>query len=210
MARRDLSSVLNGLSFYNDSRSDFGETAKSLWNAEPEERSFLGSVTKRLSSLNPMNSISSAAERTARLKWFFLFFFIAIGCFGVSFMFLPIVLLFPAKFALMFSLGSICMQAAMVYLKASFYDYLTSLFTRNSFLLTLLYFVSLFGCIWAAVVQRSYLLVVFWTIIETGCIVYYIFSFFPGGTSGLAKLSSYGCSMMKAVCCYGSKSLLPI
>lgn len=210
MARRDLSSVLNGLSFYTDSKHDFGDTVKSAWAAEPEEKSFLGSVSKRLSSLNPLTSINSAADRTARLKWFFLFFFIALGCFSVAFMFLPVVLLFPAKFALMFSLGSICMQASMVYLKASFYDYLSGFFTLNALPLNLLYFISLIGCVWAAVVQRSYLLVILWTVCEGGCIVWYIFSFFPGGTSGLTKLTSYGCSMMKSICCYGTRSLLPI
>jgi hypothetical protein len=210
MARRDLSSVLNGLSFYDQAKSDFNDVGTSEIDAKSEGTSFFSSLGKKLSSLNPITPIRSAADRTVRLRWFFLFFLIAMGCFGMALMFLPIVLLFPAKFALMFSLGSVCMQVAMSYLKASFYEYLVSLFTRNSLVLTALYFVSLAGCIWAALIQRSYLLVVFWTVIESGCILWYIFSFFPGGTTGLVKMVSYGCSMCKSVCCYGSRSLLPI
>jgi hypothetical protein len=181
-----------------------------LWRTEPEESSLLKSIGDKLSSLNPIASFQSTVDRAARLKWFFVFFLAGMGCYAVAFMFLPVVLLVPAKFALMFSMGSVSMQCAMSYLKASLLEYVKSLCGAQTCLLTLLYFLSLAGCIWAAVVQRSYLLVVVWTVVQAGCIFWYILSFFPGGTTGLSKMLSYTCSTCCSMCCYGSRSLLPV
>jgi hypothetical protein len=74
-------------------------------------------------------------------------------------MFLPMILLFPQKFALMFSVGSLCLHAALSYLKSSPLDYIWHLLKERTWVSSA-YMFSLLYTIYAAIVLRSYIMVI--------------------------------------------------
>lgn len=104
-----------------------------------------------------------AASAGSRMKYFVILMAIAAVLFFGAFMFLPVILLVPQKFALMFSLGSICMHAAMSYLKSSPMEYMWHLL-RERFWVTSIYIFCLLYTIYAAVVLGSYI----WVVIAAG------------------------------------------
>mmetsp|Transcript_20211 Transcript_20211/g.20230 ORF Transcript_20211/g.20230 Transcript_20211/m.20230 type:complete len:156 (-) Transcript_20211:32-499(-) len=155
-----------------------------------------------------MNVINNATQRTARLKYFFIFISLSIGLFVGSFTFLPMVLLFPQKFALLFSLASLTMQIALSYLKPTVWDYIKALFSsKENLVVSFVYFFSILWTIYAAAILGSYIMVCISAIIQMFAIGWYIFSMFPGGYSGFLNLLKYGCKLCP---CFSGDSLLPL
>ena len=225
---KDFDSVVSGLSFFNSESPLQPQKKESSWRrwlpawgrstpqtAEPEAKSLISTIATSIKSGtgSSFSALRNAYEGTAtagrRLKYFFLFLFLAVLFLGGSTLFLPMVLLMPQKFGLMFSLGGVCVHVALSYLKASQWEYIKQLCsTTDSALLSTAYFGSLIGTIWSAVVKGSYVGVLCCTVIQGGAIIWFFFSLFPGGTTGLKKVMSYG---LRLCCPFGSTDLsLPI
>lgn len=152
--------------------------------------------------------LQNAANRTARLKHFFIFIFVSIGLFIGSFTFLPMVLIFPQKFALLFSLASLTMQVALSYLKPTAWDYAKTLFSgKQNIIVSLFYLFSVFWTIYSAAIIGSYVMVCVSATIQFLAIFWYLFSMFPGGYSGFLNILRYG---FKFCPCFSGDSLLPI
>ena len=180
-----------------------------MWKNEKtqEQSGFISNLSSSIKqkASSGLNIFSSAAERTARLKNFFILSGISLLLFIFSFSFLPIILLFPQKFALLFSLGSLVMQVALSYLKQSAWDYVQALFSKENSLVSGLYFLSMFFTIYAAGVLGSYIIVLVACGIQIFAILWYIFSMFPGGKSGFLTIIKYSLRI-----CPCGDSLLPI
>ena len=225
---KDFGKTLESLSFYTPTsaqkpKSDsmfsrwFSSTSDSQdlsSKSEPESKSLIGTIAQSIKtttggSFSALKNVYDGTANTGRrLKFFFLFLFIAVVCLVGAFMFLPVILLFPQKFGLMFSLGSICVHVALSYLKSSPAEYLWQLFSsKDSFVLSFIYFGSLYGTIWSSVVWGSYLWVLGFTVVQAGSIVWFFFSLFPGGTEGLKTVMSYG---MRLCWPFGGSSGLPL
>ena len=180
-----------------------------MWKSDknPEESSFISSIASSIKKkgTSGLSIISGAAERTARLKNFFILGAVSVLLFIFSFTFLPMILLFPQKFALLFSLGSLVMQVALSYLKPSGWEYIQALFSKDNSVVSGLYFASMFFTLYAAGIMGNYIIVLVACGIQSFAILWYIFSMFPGGKSGFLSIAKYSLRL-----CPCGDSLLPI
>lgn len=205
----NFNQVLDNLSFYQTSKEQNSSWFSKIWKSESptENTSFIKSVSTAISNKKTagLSIFSSAAERTARLKNFFILLFVSILLFAFAFSFLPVVLLFPQKFALLFSLASLVMQVGLSYLKNSFTEYIQALFSKENSIVSGLYFASMFFTLYAAGVLGSYLIVLIACGVQGFSILWYIFSMFPGGKTGFLTLFKYFLRL-----CPCGEGLLPI
>lgn len=205
----NFNQVLENLSFYQSSKQKEPSWLSKMWKSDTnkEQTGFLGNIAASIKNkgTSGINIINSAAERTSRLKNFFILGAVSALLFMFSLTFLPMILVFPQKFALLFSLGSLVMQVAMSYLKPNVWEYIQALFSKENAVVSGLYFASMFFTIYAAGVVGSYILVLVACGIQTFAIFWYIFSMFPGGKSGFINIVKYTLRI-----CPCSESLLPI
>lgn len=205
----NFNQVLDNLSFYQTTKEQKSSWLSKMWNSDnpSENSSFISSVSSTLSkkSIPGLNILNSAAERTSRLKNFFILLFVAGFLFVFAFSFLPVILLFPQKFALLFSLASLVMQVALSYLKNSFVEYLQALFSKENAIVSGVYFASMFFTLYAAGVLGSYLIVIVACAVQGFAILWYVFSMFPGGKTGFLSLFKYGMRL-----CPCKEGMLPI
>lgn len=114
------------------------------------------------------------------------------------FVFLPVLVVAPAKFALTFSLGSGLTMAAPFALKGirAHADHILS---RDRLPFTAAYVGSLVVTLWAAVGLRSYLLSLISCAVQVAALAYYAASYVPGGASGLRAAGSVAGSLVGSV-----------
>jgi Got1/Sft2-like family len=166
----------------------------------------LRSVLHRVkSSVVPMSFIKSAALKTSRLKNFFILSCFAFVLFVLALSSLPMILIFPEKFALFFSLGSLVMHLALSNLKPSTEEYLKALVSNNEYsTICTMYFVSLFMTLYSAIYLGSYVIVIAACGLQMFSLGWLLFTMFPRGTQGALTVLKYTLKI-----CPG-KSLIPI
>ena len=140
-----------------------------------------------------------------RLKFFFLYLVLAALCLFASTFFLPTLLLFPEQFALLFTLSGICVHIALSYLQLNQFDYVSKVLLTNGGV-SAVYFAGVVGTLWFAVVAKSYVMVLGCVGVQAGAVVWFFFSLFPGGTTGLKAVMRYGLRM----CCFCGDESLPL
>ena len=94
----------------------------------------------------------------ANWKYFAVFFILGSLLIFLSFCYLPFIILMPAKFAKVFTLGCISILISLGILKG-FNSLLSTLFDKERMLFSISYILSLFGTIYAAYFMHSYFLV---------------------------------------------------
>ena len=97
------------------------------------------------------------------------YFAIAFGC-GIlliilSLFFLPLAVISPQKFSLLFSLGSICILSSFAFLQNP-YDYFMSLFSGEKLIFSVCYIGSLLLSIYASLIIKNYILTIIVTFIQ--------------------------------------------
>lgn len=104
-------------------------------------------------------------------------------------MFLPVMVLVPQKFAICFTLGCGFIIGSFFALKGP-KNQLIHMFSKERLPFTLGFIASMVGTIYVSMVQHSYLLSVFFSVIQVLALAYYAISYFPGGSAGMKFLSS--------------------
>jgi hypothetical protein len=104
------------------------------------------------------------------------------------FVFLPMVLLFPAKFAAAFSVGSLLLMAAMALFRGP-RTTLLGFLERERLAFSAAYLGSLALTLYAALAGQSYFLVVFAVAVQVAALLWYASTFVPGGTTGMGFMS---------------------
>ncbi|KAG0473884.1 hypothetical protein HPP92_015221 [Vanilla planifolia] len=104
-------------------------------------------------------------------------------------LFLPVMVLMPQKFALCFTLGCGFIIASFFALKGS-KNQLAHMSSKERLPFTLTFLGSMLGTIYVSMVLHSYVLSVFFSVIQVLALAYYVVSYFPGGSAGLKFLSS--------------------
>lgn len=116
-------------------------------------------------------------------------YFVALGGFGALFLvlafvlFLPVLVVAPAKFALTFSIGSGLVIAALGALRG-YGRLFKQLVATDRLPFSAAYVASLVLTLYCSLFVRSYLLSLLFCGIQVVTLVYFLASFFPGGTSG--------------------------
>jgi len=104
------------------------------------------------------------------------------------FVFLPMVLLFPAKFASAFSVASMLFMVALALIRGP-RTTLLGFLERERLAFTAAYLGSLALSLWASLSGQGYFLVVFAVAVQIAALLWYASTFIPGGTTGMGFLS---------------------
>lgn len=115
----------------------------------------------------------------------------ALACFVLCFALWPVLWMKPRKFAILWSFGSVlflCSFAAMM----GPMTYVRHLLSGNRLPFTAGYFGSIFLTLLFALGARSTFLTLVFAIIQLACLVWYLVSYFPMGSSGLRMATTFG------------------
>ncbi|KAJ1959771.1 protein transport protein sft2 [Dipsacomyces acuminosporus] len=109
---------------------------------------------------------------------------LALFCYIMAFMSLPWMIISPQKFATAFSLGSIATITGIALLRGP-RAHTQHMLSRERLLFTISYFGSVFFTLFFSVIVHSYLGTLFFVVIQVIALVWYVVSYFPGGSAGL-------------------------
>lgn len=116
-------------------------------------------------------------------------------CFGLAISFLPMLVINPRKFSLLFSLGSLFTMSSFSFLWGP-YNHMAHLFSKERLPFTLVYFTTLIGTLYFAMGLQSAILTPIAAIMQVIALVWFVVSYIPGGQTGLkffTKLCSGFC-----------------
>ncbi|EFN58256.1 hypothetical protein CHLNCDRAFT_142195 [Chlorella variabilis] len=135
----------------------------------------------------------AASNVPSTTQWTYFAFFLGSGALFLGmafFLFLPMIILAPAKFAMTFSIGSALVSASLGALKGwkTMFGHLAS---RDRLPFTAAYFGSLVATLYASLIMHSYLLSLLFCGAQLVTLLYYIASYFPGGTAGAQSVLGF-------------------
>ncbi|CAM9594678.1 unnamed protein product [Scytosiphon promiscuus] len=120
-----------------------------------------------------------------RFKGFVVMLLLSIVFFVLAFVIgLPTILLRPHKFALTFTLGSLFFMGSFAMLKGPTL-HLKSMLTLDRLPFSLAYVGSMGGTLYACLILQSYMMVVFFSVVQLLALTWYFLSFVPGGKQGM-------------------------
>lgn len=158
--------------------------------------STISSTFKSISS-STSAVLDSAAVTQQQYAYFFAF--AGVGVFLVLlsfFVFLPMIILRPSKFAITFSLGSLMILMSLGFLRG-WKNMVQGMADKERIGPSALYVGSLVGTLWASLVAKSYLLSIGMIGLQVAMLVYYVFSMVPGGAAGVRALAGGAFGMAK-------------
>mmetsp|Transcript_11328 Transcript_11328/g.19822 ORF Transcript_11328/g.19822 Transcript_11328/m.19822 type:complete len:243 (-) Transcript_11328:214-942(-) len=114
--------------------------------------------------------------------------------------FLPVIILSPSKFALSFTLGCLLIMVGFAQLRG-WQQQLGHMFSKERLPFSAAYLGSIAATLYCALVMKSYLLSLLCSGLQVVTLLYYLMSYFPGGTEGLKfMLQMFANAMMS---CFG-------
>ena len=125
----------------------------------------------------------------------------ALFLFLAFFLFLPTIILSPSKFALSFTLGSVCLMASFSALRG-WRQQLAHMTTPERLPFSVGYVASILATLYAALFMHSYILSLFCSGLQVIALLYYSASYFPGGTTGVKFILNMAWSAVTS--CFGS------
>ncbi|KAM7499032.1 hypothetical protein LguiA_023446 [Lonicera macranthoides] len=115
-------------------------------------------------------------------------------------LFLPVIVLVPQKFAICFTLGCAFIIGSFFALKGPKNQF-THMTSKERLPFTLGFLGSMMGTLYVSMVLHSYILSVFFSVLQVLALAYYSISYFPGGSAGMKFISS---SLISSVLrCFG-------
>ncbi|MEW5311317.1 MAG: hypothetical protein WDW38_003044 [Sanguina aurantia] len=103
--------------------------------------------------------------------------------------FLPTIILAPAKFAMCFTLGCLCVMSGFAALRG-WKQQMVHMVSRERLPFSAAYLGSIVATLYAALVMHSYLLSLFCSGLQVVALLYYLTSYFPGGAQGMKFMLS--------------------
>ncbi|PIA17733.1 SFT2-domain-containing protein [Coemansia reversa NRRL 1564] len=159
--------------------------------------SFVSNTGNTISGITGLRGSDSADEISTsnRGEWFGLTLMqrwigfagcavLALFCFMMAVMALPLMVVSPQKFATAFSLGGLATISGIALLRGP-RAHTKHLFSRSRLLFTVSYFSSVFFTLFFSAILHTYLGTLLCVIVQIVALVWYVVSYFPGGTEGL-------------------------
>lgn len=112
------------------------------------------------------------------------------------FLFLPVLPIAPAKFAVCFSIAGACSMGAVGALRG-WAAQVTHMMAQERVVVSLAYVGSLLATLYSALAMHSYLLTVFTSLAQLVALLYYQVSYFPMGAQGLRVVAQMGMQVAK-------------
>ncbi|PSC72906.1 transport SFT2-like [Micractinium conductrix] len=126
-------------------------------------------------------------------QWTYFVFFLGMGALFLAmafFLFLPVIILAPAKFAMTFSIGSALLIASLGALKG-WKAMFGHLLEKERLPFAGAYFGSLLATLYVSLVMHSYLFSLVFCGTQLITLVYYVASYFPGGAAGAQSVVGF-------------------
>ncbi|KAK8844064.1 hypothetical protein IAR55_006858 [Kwoniella newhampshirensis] len=205
-AQQSFRSQLSGFRWANSVQDDSQPVASGPGSSSANP---FGRVWSSMSGYIPLRNEGRSQEEEAYFalsRWERFLGFLAccaggMACFGVAFLFLPILAIKPRKFALAFTLGSLLFMLGFAILHGP-WNHLKHILSPERIPFSLAYFGSLFLTLFFAVGVRSTIGTLVAAIIQVVALLSYLAAYFPGGITTLR----FGGQMALR----GAGSLLPI
>ena len=174
------------------------KSEKPRWNLKPLEKIKDFAISFTL--------VQAATSKTKRLSQFLIFFCISCTLFLFSLSSLPVVLIFPEKFALLFSLASVSLHISLSCLKENFEEYLKSISSNQDYsTVSVVYIFSLLFTIYSSIYLGSYIVVLASCGLQMASVAWLMYSMFPRSSQGVLTILKLGLKV-----CPSGKSILPI
>lgn len=195
-------SVLAEWQKYNDDPSDPGAAPSgdglmtSMEEGTARLTSFVSTSFKKVSStvgegsgglqrtLTTVASTRFQVPTGQQLAYFFAFMAGGIFFLVLSFsLFLPIVIIAPAKFAFSFSIGSVLILGAFASLRG-WQQQFQHMFSKDRLPFSAGYIGSIAATLYTALIMHSYVFSLVCCALQVVALLYYVLSYFPGGAAG--------------------------
>ncbi|WWC63865.1 uncharacterized protein I303_106470 [Kwoniella dejecticola CBS 10117] len=189
-AQQSFRSQLSGFRWANSVQDD-SQRGQSQSQSDSASGPF-GRVWNSMSGYIPLRNEGRSQEEEAYFalsRWERFLGFLAccaggIACFGVAFLFLPILAIKPRKFALAFTLGSLLFMLGFAILHGP-WNHLKHILSPERLPFSLAYFGSLGLTLFFAVGIRSTLGTLVAAIVQVVALLSYLAAYFPGGITTL-------------------------
>ena len=150
------------------------------------------------SCLNKLKNffVSKIQVETSYLR-FGIIFFTGIAIIILSFLFLPLIIITPKKFTLLFALGTfVSISSFLFYFGTNkFFDVL---FNKDRIWFTVAYLTGFFGCLFfPAFFGKNYILILVFSGLEMISTLFFILTFIPGGYSSIRMFTNIFFSQFK-------------
>ena len=152
----------------------------NVYSSVPLDENSHGNEWSELS----VNDCCPKLSRIQRLVGFFICISLGIFFFCAAMFLLPFLLLKARKFSLLFTLGSLFLILSFSFLWGPF-NHAKHLFSKERLLFTSTYFGTLFLTLYFALVRHSTPLTVFCSILQILALFWFLFSYVPGGYTGI-------------------------
>ncbi|CAK9011527.1 unnamed protein product [Durusdinium trenchii] len=190
---------------------DLNALSKAATSAQQGLQQGITDFTGKAKGIARQASTTISENAISRERWMMFFGGALLGCFlmSLAFFFLPMVVLAPQKFALLFTLGSLCFLGSFSALRGHS-AFLRHLLSRSRLIFTLTYAMSMVGTLWASLVYRSYLLAIAFSAVQVSALSWFLVSYIPGGRRALGFVTGMAWRICKGCCkCASKGSLLP-
>ena len=140
--------------------------------------------------------VSKIQVETSYLR-FGIIFFTGIAIIIISFLFLPLIIITPKKFTLLFALGTfVSISSFLFYFGTNkFFDVL---FNKDRIWFTVAYLTGFFGCLFfPAFFGKNYILILVFSGLEMISTLFFILTFIPGGYSSIRMFTNIFFSQFK-------------
>jgi len=164
---------------------------QSSVNTPEDEEPFLGvQVDKNdesgwFGSKSQENTWMPSLSKKQRILGFMTSLLLGAVCFGLALSFLPMLVINPRKFSLLFSLGSVFTISSFSFLYGP-YNHLVHLFSKERLPFTLVYFSTLTATLYFAMGLQSALLTPIAAVLQVLALTWFVVSYIPGGKAGLS------------------------
>ena len=150
------------------------------------------------SCLNKLKNffVSKIQVETSYLR-FGIIFFTGIAIIIISFLFLPLIIITPKKFTLLFALGTLVSISSFLFYFGTnkFFDVL---FNKDRIWFTVAYLTGFFGCLFfPAFFGKNYILILVFSGLEMISTLFFILTFIPGGYSSIRMFTNIFFSQFK-------------
>lgn len=193
------------------SAGDLNALSKAASNAQQGFQQGITDFTGKAKGIAKQASTTISENAISRERWMMFFGGALLGCFlmSLAFFFLPMVVLAPQKFALLFTLGSLCFLGSFSALRGHS-AFLRHLLSRSRLIFTATYAMSMVGTLWASLIYRSYLLAIAFSAVQVSALSWFLVSYIPGGRRALGFVTNMAWRICKGCCkCASKGSLLP-
>lgn len=147
-----------------------------------------------------ISGLAALSMSPAKLAQFGGVFLLGIFLISMSFSFLPILVISPQKFALLFAFGSMTLLSSFAILKGP-QAFVGGLLQREKLPFSVAYAVGLVGTLVATILMRSYLLTAFFGLMQAVALLYFVASYVPGGKAALNFLGRMCSRLARATVC---------